>query len=171
MVGILKRYVRGGHVARGLWSSAYAESGISRADDLYFSEIRRFFRLSFLRKVGVWDVRTKRLNFGGPLHDVRAPSRIAGKFRTECLLFAEAVLPGQNNSTAALPESSVSGALYMLLNDALHAPEASYHKRTCPSIDGECCVKCALVTKQYCLHRKTVLLLPPKNAEKTMRRH
>ena len=88
MVGILKRYVRGGHVARGLWSLAYAESGISRADDLYFSEIRRFFRLSFLRKVGVWDVRTKRLNFGGPLHDVRAPSRIAGKFRTECLAIA-----------------------------------------------------------------------------------
>ena len=59
----------------------------------------------------------------------------------------------------------------VLLNDALHAPVASYHKRTCPSIDGECCVKCALVTKQYCLHRKTVLLLPPKNAEKTMQRH
>ena len=110
--GILKRYVRGGHVARGLWSSAYAESEMSRADDLYFSEIRRFFRLPFLRKVGVWDVRTKRLNFGGPLHDVPAPSRIAGKFRTECLLFAEAVLPGQNNRTAALPESSVAEALY-----------------------------------------------------------
>ena len=59
----------------------------------------------------------------------------------------------------------------MLLNDALHAPVASYHKRTCPSIDGECCVKCALVTKQYCLHRKTVLLLPPKDAEKTMLCH
>ena len=164
MVGILKRYVRGGHVARGLWSSAYAESGISRADDLYFSEIRRFFRLSFLRKVGVWDVRTKRLNFGGPLHDVRAPSRIAEKFRTECLLFAEAVLPGQNNSTAALPESSVAEA--MLLNDALHAPVASYHRRTCPSIDREC-----FVAKQCCLRRKAVLLLPPKDAEKTMLCH
>ena len=70
----------------------------------------------------------------------------------------------------------------MLLDDALHAPKPSYHKRTCPSIDGECCVKCALVTKQYCLHRfqaqvpgtgssKAALLLPPQDAEKTMLCH
>ena len=107
-IGILKRFVRGGHVARGLWSSAYAESGVSRADDLYFSEIRRFFRTLFFR---VWDVRTKCLNSGGPLHDVNAPPRVAGKFRTERFLFAEAVLSGQNNGTAALPEGSASGAL------------------------------------------------------------
>ena len=47
----------------------------------------------------------------------------------------------------------------MLLNDALHAPEASYHKRTCPSIDGEC-----FLAKQCCLRRKAVLLLPPKDS-------
>ena len=59
----------------------------------------------------------------------------------------------------------------MLLDDALHAPGALCHKRTCPSIDGECRVKCALVAKQYCSRRKTVLLLPPKDAEKTMLCH
>ena len=85
--------------------------GFSGADDLYFSEIRRFFRTLFSRKVWAWDVRTKCLNSGGPLHDVNAPPRVAGKFRTECILFANAVLPGQNNGTAALPEGSVSGAL------------------------------------------------------------
>ena len=59
----------------------------------------------------------------------------------------------------------------MLLVDALHTLEPLYHKRTCSSIDGQCCVKCALVGKLYCLHRKTVLLLPPKDAERTMLRH
>ena len=54
----------------------------------------------------------------------------------------------------------------MLLNDALHAPVASYHRRTCPSIDGEC-----FVAKQCCLRRKAVLLLPPKDAEKTLLCH
>ena len=54
----------------------------------------------------------------------------------------------------------------MLLNDALHAPMASYHKRTCPSIDGEC-----FVAKQCSLRRKAVLLLPPKDAGKPMLCH
>ena len=30
---------------------------------------------------------------------------------TQCFLFADTVLPGQNNDTAALPEDGVSGAL------------------------------------------------------------
>ena len=54
----------------------------------------------------------------------------------------------------------------MLLNDALHAPVASYHRRTCPSIDREC-----FVAKQCFLRRKAVLLLPPKDAEKTLLCH
>ena len=56
----------------------------------------------------------------------------------------------------------------ILLGGALHTLETLYHKRTSPSIDGECCVECLLVVKQHCSHRKTVLLLPPKDAEKTM---
>ena len=58
-----------------------------------------------------------------------------------------------------------------LLGDALHALKTLHHKRTSPSIDGECCVECLLVVKQYCSRRKTVLLLPPKDAEKTMLCH
>ena len=46
-----------------------------------------------------------------PLHDERAPPSLAGKFCTECFLFAETVPFGQSNDTAALPEGSVSGAL------------------------------------------------------------
>ena len=105
---------------------ALRNTGISRTDDLYFSESR------FFRKVQVWDERAKCLNFGAGISGWEPP-------------------PPHHN--------------------LLHAPEPSYHTRTCPSIDGECCVKCALVTKQYCLHRKTVLLLPPKDAEKTMLCH
>ena len=56
-VGILRRFLTGGVVARALWKSAYPRSGISRTDDLYFSESR------FFRKVPVWDKRAKCLNF------------------------------------------------------------------------------------------------------------
>ena len=48
----------------------------------------------------------------------------------------------------------------ILLGDALHALRTLYHKRTSPSIDGECRVECLLVVKQYCSRRKAVLLLP-----------
>ena len=58
-----------------------------------------------------------------------------------------------------------------LLGDALHALETLYHKRTSPSIDGECCVECFLVVKQYCFRRETVLPLLPEDAEKTMLCH
>ena len=59
----------------------------------------------------------------------------------------------------------------ILLNDALHVLDTLYHKRTSPSMEGECRVECLLVVKQYCSHRTAVLLLPPKAAEKTMLRH
>ena len=57
-VGILGRLLTGRIVARALWKSAHPRSGISRTDDLYFSESR------FFRKVQVWDERAKCLNFG-----------------------------------------------------------------------------------------------------------
>ena len=57
-VGIPRRFLTGGVVARALWKSAHPRSGISRTDDLYFSESR------FFRKVQVWDERAKCLNFG-----------------------------------------------------------------------------------------------------------
>ena len=58
-----------------------------------------------------------------------------------------------------------------LQGDTLHALKPLYHKRTSPSIDGESCVECLLGVKQYCSRRKAVLLLPPKDAEKTMLRY
>ena len=64
-VGILRRFLTGGVVARALWKSAHPRSGISRTDDLYFSEIRRFSESHFSEKYeSAWDERTKCLNFG-----------------------------------------------------------------------------------------------------------
>ena len=43
-------FLTGGVVARALWKSAHPRSGISRTDDLYFSEIRRFSECHFSEK-------------------------------------------------------------------------------------------------------------------------
>ena len=42
---------------------------------------------------------------------VHLPATLESSACKECFLFAEAVLFGQSNDTAALPEGSVSGAL------------------------------------------------------------
>ena len=85
-----------------------------------------------------------------PRHDERAPPSNARKFCKECVLFAEAVLFGQNNDTAALPEGSVSGAL----NTGERCP-------TCPLIplnpsemlhpDLGSGIRLLVMPKQYCL--------------------
>ena len=100
------------------------------------------------------------INLPAPLESsAQSTSRLLKQYclarTTVLLLFLRVVLQGPS----------------VLLDDALHALEALYHTRTCPSIDGECCVERALVAKQYCLRRETVLLLPPKDAEKTMLCH
>ena len=41
-VGILRRFLTGGVVARALWKSAHPRSGISRTDELYFSQKNDF---------------------------------------------------------------------------------------------------------------------------------
>ena len=84
------------------------------------------------------------------MHDERAPPSIAGKFCTECFLFAETVLFGQNNDTAALPEGSVSGAL-----------STGERFLTCPLIplnpsemlhpDLGSGIRLLIMPKQYCL--------------------